>query len=255
MRNIKKKIIVSAVIMACGGSLLGMITKTQRADAAVLVYDQENILQAVKTAINTAEILTNDQKQLALQIVDMTSLSTDQLENLLKSQTKSKQIILDENVGKTGALMPKTSAGSYWDNTFSNIQNVLNGDVTVLDAYSANQKALKAMEQTNQDALHGAKTTQALQNNITGTVNDALSASANASGTKEAIQANTQTVAAGTMGTIYGNNLMSEALAVQVLKYQKDAQDEANAMALNQQAATQIQNDVAAMKAAVGSSQ
>jgi hypothetical protein len=252
MKRIKTKIIVAALIMASAGSVLGMLTKTQKADAAILVYDQENIFQAVKTAINTADILTNEQKQLALQIIDMTSMSSDKLEGLLQSQSKSKQIILDESQGKTGALLPKTSAGTFWNNTFSNIEDVLSGNITVMDAYSANQKALKAMEKTNQDALHGAKVTQSLQTNIAGTVNDALAASANASGTKEAVQANTQTVAAGTMGTLYGNNLMSEVLAVQVMKYQKEAQDEANAMALREQTVTQIQNDVAGMRAAVG---
>lgn len=252
MRLLNKKILVTAVVLACMGGTLGMLAREPKADAAVLVYDQENILQAMKTAINTASILTTAQKQLALQVVDMTSISADQLAALFESQTKSKQTILDENAGKIGALTPNSSASNYWNENFSNIENILNGNMTVMDAYQANQKALKALEKTNQDAIHGAKTTQALQKNMNETIDEALTASANASGTKEAVQANTQTVAATAMGTLYGNNLLSEVLAMQASKYQKEVQDEANAIALQEQINSQIATDVDSMKKAVG---
>lgn len=252
MKILNKKILITAIFIGCMGGTLGMLAREPKADAAVLVYDQENILQAVKTAVNTASILTNAQKQLALQVLDMTSISADQLEDLLLSQTKSKQTILDENAGKIGALRPTGSAANYWNENFANIESVLNGNMSVVDAYQANQKALMALEKTNQDALRGAKTTQTLQKNMNETIDAALTASANASGTKEAIQANTQTVAASAMGTIYGNNLLSESLATQATKYQKEVQDEANSIALREQVSSQIEADVAAMKTAVG---
>lgn len=251
----KGKILISAVIIGCIGVSLGMFPKEKIANASILVYDQENILQAMKTAVNTASILTSAQKQLALQVLDMTSISASSLEKLLLSQTKTQQTVFDENSSKVGALNTNTSTSTYWQNNFSNIKNVLEGNMTAVDAYEANQKALKALEQTNQDALHGAKTTQVLQNNTSNTINDALTASANASGTKEALQANTQTIAAAAYTTMYGNNLLSEILATNATKYQKEVQDEANAIAVRKQVADQMQSDVDSMKAAVGGTQ
>lgn len=249
-----KKIFISAVMIGVLGTGLGMMMKDKVANAAILVYDQENILQAMKTAINTASILTTSQKQLALQVLDMTSMSSSSLQNFILSQAKNKQTIFDENRSKTGVLNPDTSTTTYWNQNFSNIEEVLDGEITVADAYNANQKALKALEKTNKDALHGAKTTQSLQTNIGNTVNDALTASANASGTKEALQAETQAVAASAYATLYGNNLLAEILATNAAKYQKEVQDDANAVAVARQVANQAQDDVDAMKAAIGES-
>jgi hypothetical protein len=87
---------------------------------------------------------------------------------------------------------------------------------------------------------------------LTDTINSALSASSNASGIKEALQANTQTVAAQAFGTLYGNSLLSEVIATNASKHQKDLQDEATSLALNKSIATQAQSDVDDMKSALG---
>jgi hypothetical protein len=44
----KKTIILSAVVMACLGTGLGMLSQSKSASAALLVIDVENILQATK---------------------------------------------------------------------------------------------------------------------------------------------------------------------------------------------------------------
>lgn len=250
----KRAILVSAIVMACLGTGMGMLVHERPASAAILVYDTENILQAAKTAINTASIATDAQKQVALQILDMASMSSDQLTAFLKAQALKQQTINNENASKTGALTTQRTAQAFWNENFQSVEQVLNGQETVMDAYEANQRAIKALEKTNQDALHGAKTAQTATADLSTTVSNAVSASANASGTKEAVQANTQAMAAAAMGTFLGNNLLSEMVATQAVKYQKENQEEAAAIALQNQVADQARSNVDAMKAALKTS-
>lgn len=58
----KKIVLVSGVAMGVFGTIIGMIPSTRTASAAVLVYDAKNIEEAIKTAITTADILTNNLK-------------------------------------------------------------------------------------------------------------------------------------------------------------------------------------------------
>lgn len=247
----KGTILIAAIGMGCIGSVLAMLPTGRSADAAVLVYDEKNILEAAKTAINTANILTNAQKELALQIIDMASMDPGRLEAYLKGQVQKQDEIFNESHGKIGALTTRSTAQTYWEENFRNIESVLNGDITVVDAYNANQKALKALEKTNYDALHNAKTTQTASHELSENLTEAVTNSANAEGTKEAVQANTQAIATAAMGTYYGNALLADMVAQQALKYQKENLDEANAMALSRAVAKQAKDDVAAMKAAL----
>lgn len=239
--NWKKGVVVSGLFMGCIGAFIGMLPSERPAEAMVLVHDEENIAEAIKTAINTASMLTNEQKQLALQILDMSSMSESKLTAYIEKQTAQGTQILTENGGKIGALKPTSSSTEFWNENFTNLESVLNGTMSVSDARNAAQKSLKALESTNQDALHNAKTTQTASNTLADSVTTAVTNSANASGTKEAVQANTQVVAASAMGTAYGNNLLSELLATQVTKYQKENQDEAIGMSINQQTADKLQ--------------
>lgn len=247
----KKKILAAAVGMGCVGALFAMLPTGKTVDAAVLVHDDKNIIEAAKTAINTANILTNAQKELALQIIDMTSMDAGKLEEYLKWQVRQQDEIFNEAGGKIGVLTAKSTPQAYWEENFKNIESILQGDVTISDAYNANQKALKALENTNYDALHNAKTTQTASQQLSDSVTEAVINSANAEGTKEAVQANTQAIAAAAMGVYYGNTLLSDMVAQQALKYQKENMDEANAMALSKAVAKQARNDVEAMKAAL----
>lgn len=246
----KKKILIPAIVLGCVCSMIAMIPTNRNVDAAVMVYDEQNVAEAIKTAINTANILTETQKELALQIIDMTSMSQNKLEDFLKRQVIKQDGILDESENKVGVLNGKTSVESYWENNFRNIESVLNGDITVVDAYNANQKAMKALEKTNYDALHNAKTTQIATQEMSENLSEVITNSANAEGNKEAIQANTQAVAATAMGVYYGNNLLSDLVAQQSLKHQKENLDEANALAFAKSVAKQAEKDVADMKAA-----
>ena len=65
------------------------LSVTKHTDAAVLVHDDSNIAEAIKTVTNTYNILTNLQKQLLIDISNIQKLGAGDWLNILKSQAES----------------------------------------------------------------------------------------------------------------------------------------------------------------------
>ena len=231
--KIKTYAILSSILMGTLGAAISMVPQERTASAAVLVYDAKNVEEAIKTAITTADILTNEEKQLALQIINMRSMDAEQILSYLQSHSDQQQQVWDERMGKAGALDPNMSTESFLETCFPNIENILNGNMTMTDAYAQAQKSLQALEKTNADALHNAKTTQTAGLSLHNSLHQVLENSKNAEGEKEAQQANTQAAAVGATAQIYGNNLLSDMAAIQAVKYQKEIQEEAMARSIN----------------------
>ena len=204
------------------GAAISMVPQERTANAAVLVYDEKNVEQAIKTAISTANILSNEEKQLALQIINMRSMSIEQILSYLMSHTEQQRQMWDEREAKTGALNPNISTDAFMDQCLPDLGQILNGKMTMVDAYEQTQKS-----------LHGAKTTQTAGNALHNSLDEILKNSQNAEGEKEAQQANTQATAVNVTAQIYGNSLLSDMAAMQAVRYQKELQDEAVARSIN----------------------
>ena len=69
MMWLRKTSVVSCVVGVLA-SFTAMIPTSHSTEAAIAVFDKKNIEEAIKTAIQTAKILTKEQKQLALQILN-----------------------------------------------------------------------------------------------------------------------------------------------------------------------------------------
>ena len=69
MKWLKKTAVVSCAVGVLA-SFTAMIPTSHSTEAAIAVFDAKNIEEAIKTAIQTAKILTEEQKQLALQILN-----------------------------------------------------------------------------------------------------------------------------------------------------------------------------------------
>jgi len=67
MKWLKKTAVVSCAIGVLA-SFAAMLPTSHSTEAAIAVFDAKNIEEAIKIAIQTAKILTEEQKQLALQI-------------------------------------------------------------------------------------------------------------------------------------------------------------------------------------------
>ena len=59
---------------ACLLAAMSLVCLTPKAEAAVLVYDAQNVEQAIRTAITTANILSNEEKQLLLILAHIQNL-------------------------------------------------------------------------------------------------------------------------------------------------------------------------------------
>ena len=70
MGNKKKIAVAMGILMGISGSFFAMIPSSHHTEAAIAVIDQQNIEEAIKTAIQTAKILTDEQKQLAIMILN-----------------------------------------------------------------------------------------------------------------------------------------------------------------------------------------
>lgn len=243
----KKCMLVMGAAMGIAGAGLGMFAAARPASAAVLVYDAKNVAEAIKTAITTADILTNEQKQLALQIINMTQMNGNALGQFLQGMQKEQRYPMDEKDGQIGVLSTKTTPQAFLDDCFPDLDMVLNGQMTAMDAYEASKKSLKALQQTNTDALRMAKATQNLADDVSASTMEALTNSQNAKGNLEAQQANTQVQAAGVMALVHGNNLLANIGSAQALQYQKELQDEAIARATMENSAKNLQNATASI--------
>lgn len=240
MPFIRKTAIGMGLCIGTLAAFLAMIPSSKSASATVLVYDAQNVAEAIKTAINTATMLTNEQKQLALQILNMNKLDATTLANWYQNQqTQQKEILNEENV-KTGALNTSTSVNNFWNQELGSVEDVLNGNTSLVDLYSSTQKGIKALDKTNYDSLHNAKAVQIQNDALSSTVTSALQAANNADGNLQAVQAATTIQAANAQATIQGNALLANMAAMEAANYQRENVERATNLQLEQNSKTNM---------------
>ncbi len=223
------------------GAFLLSLPLSSKAEAAVLVYDAQNVEQAIKTAITTADILTNEQKQLALRLIDMRKMGASEILSYLTGMAQNQRYALDEKNSQIGILANTTSVDSFWEKNFHNVEAVLAGKMTVMDAFYAGQAAYKAEMDTNKDSLSMAGFTQAMSDEYMKQTQEALKRSSEAEGNLAALQAGTQVTGIGVMSMIQGNNLLSNMAASNAVKYQRELQEQAVAEQINRTTAEKLQ--------------
>lgn len=148
----KRKVAVGiGVLFGITSSLIAMMPSTSsgHADAAIAVIDVKNIEEAVKTAVQTANILDKEQQQLLLMMLNNKKLDTDQLSAYLKQQQASYHEVWDEQgmytgIGSIGTSLSNkkkkdptviegcfgpghTSLDYDWKTKLGSINDILNG--------------------------------------------------------------------------------------------------------------------------------
>ena len=181
MSWIRKTAIATGVIVGITAGTVGMLTVSHRTEAAIAVFDERNIEEAIKTAIQTANILTEEQKQLALQILNMKKLDASKLADLLGRNAKKEQAILaGDAVLPPGILGDKgKSVEAVWDERMGNIEDVINGNITVVDMALQEQNRQKALHETAKGTAEVAKQTMVIDKQGMEDAQKALEASNN----------------------------------------------------------------------------
>ena len=221
-------------LMGVSATFLAMIPSSRDSEAAIAVIDQKNIEEAVKTAIQTANILTEEQKQYALMILNMKKLDTGVLAKFIQSQANQEQA-LDEQYGQYQGLLNKTNPlETIWNQTVGDFNSVLSGKITIYDMYKMTKSRQKQAEDTFKDVHVIMNNTQQNQLNRLQDVQQIQEASNNAEGELQAIQAGTAMTGTSTQAIIDGNNIQMGQLAVmQQEAAEKQAARNASVAAVN----------------------
>ena len=154
--------------LACG-LFLGMtlavcpLAPQPKAEAAIAVWNEKNIEQAIQTAIKTAAILDTEQKELLLQIANQRKVDIYALATIEKKYAdKEKQrgvlwndtisILAPDSVGslfnKDGSVNDAAMAEKVLKSRIGDLRNVLNGNITVVDAYKNEKNRMKTVDDT-----------------------------------------------------------------------------------------------------------
>ena len=178
----------SAVVAGVAASFVTMLPTIQKTEAAIAVIDQRNIEEAIKTAIQTAKILTEEQKQLALQILNMKKLDISMLEDLMKRNKEKEKIPLSDDMLYPESLIKQNeSIQKIWNERIGNIEDVLNGNMTVYDVVVQEQKRQKAIHQSAKETAQVAQQTIKLDEKNLEDAQKALEASNKAEGQQQAL--------------------------------------------------------------------
>ncbi len=190
MSWIKKTAIISGIVVGVAASFTVMLPTSHRTEAAIAVIDQRNIEEAIKTAIQTAKILTEEQKQLALQILNMKKLDISMLEKLMKRNEEKEKIPLSGDVIYPESLIKQNeSIQKIWNERIGDIEDVINGNKTVYDIVIQEQKRQKAIHQSAKETASAAQETIKLDKQNMEDAKVALEASNKAEGQQQVLQA------------------------------------------------------------------
>jgi conjugal transfer/entry exclusion protein len=190
MKWLKKTAVVSCAVGLLA-SFTAMVPTSHSTEAAIAVFDEKNIEEAIKTAIQTAKILTEEQKQLALQILNIKKLDVSMLTDLIKRNDKKTQtalagdIVIPEGIINGG----DKSVGAIWDERIGNIEDVINGNMTVYDMVIQEQKRQKAIHEASKSTAQVAQQTIRLDQQNIEDAKKALEASNKAEGQQQVLQA------------------------------------------------------------------
>lgn len=181
---------ISAVVVGITAGFIVMLPTSYSTEAAIAVIDQRNIEEAIKTAIRTAKILTEEQKQLALQILNMKKLDISMLEELMKRNEEKEKIPLSGDMLYPESLIKQNeSIQKIWNERIGNIEDVINGNMTVYDVVIQEQKRQKAIHQSAKETAQVAQQTIKFDKQNIEDAKKALEASNNAEGQQQVLQA------------------------------------------------------------------
>lgn len=142
--KIKKSFVIFGVVMAVMGTLFASALPwrySRRAHALVLVKDPSNIEEAIKMVNHLTNLLSNEQMQLALQILQMKKLDENTLFglwNIAKDNTKLGEMIAKGESGKWGDLLVKVdgmlsgnvSIPTTWQEGLGEVTDILDGQLS-----------------------------------------------------------------------------------------------------------------------------
>lgn len=232
MGNKKKIAVALGVLMGISGSFFAMIPSSHHTEAAIAVIDQRNIEEAIKTAIQTAKILTDEQKQLALMVLNAKKIDLEQIAGFEMNHDKKLQEWMKDMHQYDGVLNTEKPIAQIWKERVGDIQDVLEGKETVYDVWKTEKSRQKLEAATAKDAAEAARKVVLNQKVDAVNLQTAVNTLNNAEGTLQAQQAQGEIAAQGVYATHETNQLLTHLVEMEATKQQgeilKEAQIDAN---------------------------
>lgn len=211
--------IALGVLAFAGGVLVN--SSYRSSEAAIAVYDAQNVAEAIKTAINTATILTETQKQLVLEILNTKRININTLASIFNEQKNADDDFLsgDATIGAIPGLLNKdTTVENVLINEIGSVQDVFDENKTLVDLYLDTQKNIKALEATYKDSVQAAENAGKSSEKLMTSVNEAVDTANNAEGQLQVQQAQIAVSTANFMETKNTNQLLSQLMASVIQK-------------------------------------
>lgn len=206
---------------------LGTVT-LPAANAAVAVFDAENVAKAIETVTNTLNILNTATSQLSIEVANHLGLNKTTTDIILQKQQNAKQDILSgdavidpeilaQSDKKAGILNRNSTPTSLLNQQIGMISDIYNKRISLDKIYEITQNHAKVMEATQKDAVTMAQNIQTSDEKISSSVNDAITAAYNAEGHMQVMQSNATINAAGVQSIQNGNQLLAQILAAETV--------------------------------------
>ncbi len=231
----KKSAIILGIFMGCAGVFGGMVMKNHSSEAAVAVWDEKNIAEAVKTVLNTTNILTEEQKKIALELLNMKSLDPENLLRIMQRNANRQDQFWNEKGSMDGVMAAKKNIPQTWDEAFGNIDLLLDGNVSPQDLGKITSSTIRILDKTNKDAANAARVQQEKLKDSNKNVQKLLEDSQKVEGEVQAQQVGHALQGENVYAIHDGNTLISHIATMQATEMQarnaRAAQDEARSAA------------------------
>ena len=254
MNSRKKYAILLGMCLGVTAFTGASLSVTKHTDAAVLVHDDSNIAEAIKTVTNTYNILTNLQKQLLIDIANIQKLGAGDWLNILKSQAESEAKKQNGSFCKTpevlaqtgempGILNQHSTPTTVMTNTIGRVQDIVAGNMntSVRTQTEAAYTRAAAVEASARDTAQMASNVQYSDEELAKSIDDALEAANNAEGLLQVEQANAAIAAAQVRSIQNGNALLAQMAASNAQVQASDNMERTIARKISQTAADKLQ--------------
>lgn len=205
--------------MGISAPLAAMIPTSYYSEAAIAVFDQKNIEEAIKTAIQTAKILTEEEKQLAMMILNAKKIDPLALAGYETNYRNFKQQWLLE-LAKNGDIRDiniyNLPIGNIWKERLGDVEGILNGNITVWTEVEREMEREQTLKEINQQAAAAAQNSlTSSQEIVTEQMPQVIAASDNAEGEQQILQAQSHLLAQGITVQANTNKMLAPLVTAQ----------------------------------------
>lgn len=250
----KKHVIVLGICLGMAAFAGASLSVSRHTNAAVLVHDDSNIAEAIKTVTNTYNILTNLQKQLLIDIANIQKVEAGDWLSILKGQAESEAKKQNGDFCKTPEILAQTgelpgilnqhsTPTTVMTNTIGRVQDVIAGNMhsAVQNQTEAAYTRAAAVEASAKDTAQMASNVQYSDAELAKSIDEALEAANNAEGILQVEQANAAIAAAQVRSIQNGNALLAQMAAANAQQQAADNMEKTIARKVGQTAADKFQ--------------